>query len=544
VPSPFLPRLRWNPRALVVAVLVGGLVVAVGASWAVDIIGERAVETRFARATAGIALRVDSRLNDTQSTVLATHALLGSSRQTTAPEFARFVDALAGGEPFTDRFPTLTALAVVGPDRTVELAAPEDAAILAEVGDTLAQSGFDTGLQRATDLARPVTVSLPDNGAGLAVAVARYADPLASEPAATTQLRRQSLVGWVIALVDVDRLLADAVLVAGEDQVSVALRDSDGTMLGASGEVADDAVALEREMTLGGARDQLQLVIRVDSALPGQVARVPILVLLLGTLLALAGAGLVWLLVTQRERALAQVEEATTALAAGNAELQEANERLREFAGVVAHDLRGPLTAVHGMITTLALRIGDDLEPLDAELLTRARRGSIQMDELIVDVLRYAEAGVEPTDLQVLDLAEVVTGVLERLEPLRQPGDTIDVEVDCAVMADPTGLRRVLGNLIGNALKYRRDDQPIRVVVSARRGHDRITIEVADDGPGIPAELRTELLAPFRRGNTTQDGSGLGLAICTRIVSNHGGTLELDDADLGGALVRFDLQAA
>lgn len=544
MPSLTGPNLRWHPRLLVAVVLVFGLVMSVGAWWAVDSIAERAVETRFARATAGIAMRVDSRLDNTESAVLATHALLEASEQVTASEFSRFVDALAGGQPVGSRFPEVATLAVLQPDGTVELAAPEGARAVTEVGDALAQSELDTGLRRATDLGQAVTVRLPDGPTGLAVAVARYGDPRAGEPAATTQLRRRALTGWVIALVDVDRLLTDAVLVAGEDAVEVTLRDSDGALLGASGEVAPDAVVLERDIALDRASGTLQLDIRVDSALPGQVGRVPDLVLLLGTLLALAGAGLVWLLATQRERALAQVGEATTALAASNAELEEANERLREFAGVVAHDLRGPLTAVHGMITTLALRIGDDLEPLDAELLARARRGSIQMDELIVDVLRYAEAGVAPTDLQVLDLAEVVDGVLERLDPLRRPDDVIEVAVDCMVMADPTGLRRVLGNLIGNALKYRHEDQPMRVLVRAWRGHGRITIEVADDGPGIPAELRSELLAPFRRGDTSQDGSGLGLAICTRIVTNHGGSLQLDDADLGGALVRFDLQAA
>lgn len=544
MPSPSLPRLRWNPQLLAAVVLVSGLAMSLGAWWAVDTIGERAVEARFARATANVATRVDTGLTDTESTVLATRALLEASVETTAAEFSRFVAALAGGQPFADRFPDIAALAVVGADGTVELAAPEEAQARTAVADALAQPDVDRALRRATEGTQPVAVRLGDGGAGLAVAVAHYADPRASEPDATTQLRQRTLVGWVIALVDVERVLADAVLVAGEDQVSVTLRDSSGTVLGASGEVDPDAVALARDMALDRASGTLQLEIRVDAALADQVALVPRLVLLLGALLALASAGLVWLLVTQRQRALAQVDEATTALAASNAELKEANERLREFAGVVAHDLRGPLTAVHGMITTLALRIGDGLEPLDAELLARARRGSIQMDELIVDVLRYAEAGIEPTDLQVLDLAEVVEGVVERLEPLRQSGDTIDVAADCAVMADPTGLRRVLGNLIGNALKYRRDDQPMRVVVRAQRGHDRVTIEVADDGPGIPAELRTELLAPFRRGDTSRDGSGLGLAICTRIVTNHGGALEVDDADLGGALVRFDLQAA
>ncbi|MDZ7702851.1 MAG: HAMP domain-containing sensor histidine kinase [Trueperaceae bacterium] len=357
-------------------------------------------------------------------------------------------------------------------------------------------------------------------------------------------MRRQAVVGWVVALVDVDHLLADVVLVVGQDEISVTLRDDSGRVLATSGQLAPGEPGLARDLTLDRDGDSLLLEVRVDSSLPGQAARVPQLVLLLGTLLALAGAGLVWLLVTQRERALAQVAEATTALADSNAELEETNERLREFAGVVAHDLRGPLTAVHGMLSALELRIGDDLEPLDAELLARATRNSIQMDELIVDVLRYAESGVTPTDLEVLDLATTLTEVLERLEPLRQPDDVIDISVTGAVMADATGLRRVLGNLISNTLKYRHDGHPARVEVRTRREQDRVIIEVADDGPGIPHELRTELLAPFRRGDTSKDGSGLGLAICTRIVTNHGGTLEVDDADLGGALVRFDLPSA
>jgi two-component system osmolarity sensor histidine kinase EnvZ len=201
-------------------------------------------------------------------------------------------------------------------------------------------------------------------------------------------------------------------------------------------------------------------------------------------------------------------------------------QRTEMLAGV-SHDLRTPLTR---MKLQLAL-LGDDEE-------TEGLRADVdEMEQMIDAYLAFArgEGGEAPqrTDLSVL-IREVVENLPGGKAIELDLADRIEIEIR------PVAMRRCLGNLIGNAVRYAK-----RIRVTAG-WHDRmVTVQIDDDGPGVPAKDREAVFRPFMRldpsRNTATGGVGLGLTIARDIAHGHGGEIELEDSPLGGLRVTLTL---
>jgi signal transduction histidine kinase len=108
------------------------------------------------------------------------------------------------------------------------------------------------------------------------------------------------------------------------------------------------------------------------------------------------------------------------------------------------------------------------------------------------------------------------------------------------VKGDPRQLRRVLQNLIGNAVKFR-SGAPPRIEVSAQRGSREWVVTVADNGVGVDPEDAARIFGMFARGGAPAGGMGIGLAVSRRIVEAHGGRIWVEPADGGGSAFRFTL---
>ena len=208
-------------------------------------------------------------------------------------------------------------------------------------------------------------------------------------------------------------------------------------------------------------------------------------------------------------------------------ELERQNERLEEFASVVSHDLRNPLSVIEGR-TELALQTGetDQLEPV--------LRNVDRMDRLIDDLLTLAREGEEATERRPINVGRVAEDAWKSV-------DTPEAEMNLperlpVVEVDPEQFQRVFENLFRNAVEHGGEDVTVTVTPLENPDGDVEGVAVADDGPGIPADERD---AVFDRGYTT-GGNGLGLAIVDEIVRNHGGTVVASEADSGGA--RFDIR--
>ncbi|WP_435360812.1 sensor histidine kinase [Haloarchaeobius sp. DFWS5] len=186
-------------------------------------------------------------------------------------------------------------------------------------------------------------------------------------------------------------------------------------------------------------------------------------------------------------------------------ELKRVNERLDEFAAVVSHDLRNPLTVAE-LNLHLARETGEQ------ERFEAVERAHTRMEELIDDVLTLARDGDEDLTPSLVDVSEAARDAWETTDTR---DGTLDVKPVGTLRADPARLKTLFENLFRNALDHGGPETTVEVGPLATGG-----FYVADDGPGIPADERAQV---FEAGYTTsKDGTGFGLAIVKRIAEAHG----------------------
>ena len=202
-------------------------------------------------------------------------------------------------------------------------------------------------------------------------------------------------------------------------------------------------------------------------------------------------------------------------------ELEKQRNRLDEFASVLAHDLRGPLSVADGYRELVAVDVDD-------ERLAEIGKAHDRMDELIDDVLSLAREGERDVDTRTVSITDVARSAQSAVE---LPDDvTVEFEGDATVEADPSRLRRVFENCFRNAVEHGGSTTTIRVAVL----EDGFAI--ADDGDGVPADARDDL---FEYGVSDGDGTGIGLAVVREIVAAHDWSVRCTESDAGGA--RFEV---
>jgi signal transduction histidine kinase len=209
---------------------------------------------------------------------------------------------------------------------------------------------------------------------------------------------------------------------------------------------------------------------------------------------------------------------------------------LRDYADVVAHDLREPVSGMAALVGLLERRAG---EPPPPEALRLLRQSTERARELIDGVLVYAQVGELRREPVALDA--VTAEVVEDLRPgLNDAGATLEIGELPEVDGDPRQLRRVLQNLVGNAVKFR-GQAPPRIEISALSDSREWVISVRDNGIGIEREHATRIFGMFSRVDGRAEGLGIGLAVCRRIVEAHGGRIWVEPAEGGGSAFRFTL---
>ncbi len=231
------------------------------------------------------------------------------------------------------------------------------------------------------------------------------------------------------------------------------------------------------------------------------------------------------------------------------AELAELNAQKDEFLGIVAHDLRSPLSSVISFIQLLreepALAPDTDLGEL-LEILDGSTRHMLKLLDNFLDISRI-QRGKLRLHPEPLDLAEQIE-VAARLNRPAGQGRHITLSTDVSpdlppVRFDREGLHQVLNNLIGNALKF--SDPGTRVTVTADDAPEGVVAAVIDQGLGIAPEELDRLFADFQTTSTRSvqgDRSfGLGLAICKKIVEAHGGAVGVESEPGRGSRFFFTL---
>jgi two-component system, OmpR family, sensor kinase len=225
-------------------------------------------------------------------------------------------------------------------------------------------------------------------------------------------------------------------------------------------------------------------------------------------------------------------------------ERERAFERQREFVADASHELRTPLTSVQANLELLKASLeGDEAagDEDDRHAVDSALGSTRRMSRLVSDLLLLARADAGRRSARTeTDLAEVARAALRELQPLAE-SHTVHSEVTeeaLPVEGNPDELHRLVLNLLENAVRHTPPGSTIELYAGADR--DQAMIEVSDDGPGIPADIRDQVFDRFVRGEGPADtaargGSGLGLAIVRAVAASHGGAVEAGESDRGGA---------
>ncbi len=221
-----------------------------------------------------------------------------------------------------------------------------------------------------------------------------------------------------------------------------------------------------------------------------------------------------------REALQALVDKRTAELRQSNLELQRSNEELQQFVYVASHDLQEPLRVLTNFSELLQQRYSDQLDEDGREFLGYMSDAARRMRKLIRDLLEYSRVQTRGSPSKRVNMNLVAARALGNLRMAVREAD-VQVQIDelPQVQGDANQLERLLQNLIGNGIKYRRADQP-RVRVSAKTEDGEVRFLVEDNGIGIAEDSWGRIFLIFQRLHTPEEyeGTGIGLAICKRIV--------------------------
>ncbi len=243
------------------------------------------------------------------------------------------------------------------------------------------------------------------------------------------------------------------------------------------------------------------------------------------------------------------LEEMLRSLDAARGEREEAMQRQREFVADASHELRTPLTSVLANLELLQASMGSVDQEEDREVVDSALRSSRRMGRLVGDLLLLARADAGRLDAhRRCDLAEIAGDAAAEAAPLMGEREMrIDNERPLRVQGSTDELHRMVLNLLDNAARH----TPARALIelSLREEAGEAVVDVADDGPGIPASMRAHIFDRFVRGEGPSDsagspGTGLGLAIVRAVAESHGGSVEVAASPHGGALFRVRIPLA
>jgi PAS domain S-box-containing protein len=252
--------------------------------------------------------------------------------------------------------------------------------------------------------------------------------------------------------------------------------------------------------------------------------------------------------ITERRRAEEELKEIAARLTRSNRELQD-------FAYIASHDLQEPLRKIQTFGDRLKNRYSEKLDETARDYLERMQSAAARLQTLITDLLAFSRVMSREQPFEQVSLDKLAREVISDLEVLiEKTGGKVEIGPLPVVEADPTQMRQLLQNLIGNALKFHRPDQPPVVTLSSEISSSAngapalCQISVADNGIGFDEKYLDRIFAVFQRlhGRSEYEGTGVGLAICRKIVERHGWTITARSEPGAGAtfIITLPAQAA
>ncbi len=454
--------------------------------------------------------------------------------------------------------------------------------------------GFDLGsnpvrleaLRRARDSGKMVATSritlVQETGDqyGFLIFLAVYKN---GAPASTIEERRRNLEGFVLGVFRISDLVDAAIHDSSVQESSIRLQVFDKSAAVGSqqlypkspdvngGMAVQSSLRRTRTLNVAG-RDWL--IVATPSYAPGfgvDLGWLPWIVFLTGlSFTALLGTYLK-LSISRTWQVERLVEERTAKLTLANRELEtqiierkraqdslkrqaadlaRSNAELEQFAYVASHDLQEPLRKVQAFGDRLKSKYADVLDEQGRDYLTRMQDAANRMQLLIQSLLSFSRIASKAQPHVAVNLDTVAQEVLGDLEVrIQETGAKIEVSDLPTIEADPTQMRQIFQNLIGNALKYRREEVAPVIHISAEVLDGAIgpatgtsemwcRLVVRDNGIGFEPEFADRIFGIFQRlhGRDEYEGTGVGLAICRKIAEHHGGAIVAEGRPGEGAV--------
>jgi light-regulated signal transduction histidine kinase (bacteriophytochrome) len=225
-------------------------------------------------------------------------------------------------------------------------------------------------------------------------------------------------------------------------------------------------------------------------------------------------------------------------------QLDAAVKDLESFSYSVSHDLRAPLRAIDNFSSILHKEYGDKLDAEGCRLIAVVRKNAGRMGTLIKDILAFAQAGDRELILADVDLEALLRDVLQELTP-SFAGRQVDVRMHDLphIRADTAGIRKVLLNLLANAIKFTRPRALAQIEIRATLAGNESICSVKDNGVGFEPAYGHRLFSIFQRLHDAEEfeGTGVSLGIVKRIIDKHGGRVWAEGTPGVGATFYFSL---
>ena len=231
-------------------------------------------------------------------------------------------------------------------------------------------------------------------------------------------------------------------------------------------------------------------------------------------------------------------------LRARDEELRRANQKLEQFAYSASHDLQEPLRSVKIYSELLKKRHRDKLDGEALQFLEYLCSGASRMEALVRDLLTYTQATQIDKPPEPADATGPLRAAIENLAgAISESSATILFDALPTVCVHRTHLQQIFQNLIGNAIKYRRNGVQLRVKIAAQRQDGEWQFSVSDNGIGIEPEYQQRIFGLFKRLHTGDEysGTGIGLSLCQRIVEQYRGRIWVESEPGEGSTIFFTL---
>lgn len=248
--------------------------------------------------------------------------------------------------------------------------------------------------------------------------------------------------------------------------------------------------------------------------------------------------------ITDRKKSDKILKELNQTLKQQTVELAASNAELEQFAFVASHDLQEPLRMVTSFLSQLEKKYADELDEKAKKYIWFATDGARRMRQIIMDLLNYSRFGRVEIEKAPIDLNQIMKSIVQDYrEIIKETKAIVKWNTLPVITADQTSVKRLLSNLVSNALKYHSDGIRPEIIVGAKETEDTWTVSVSDNGIGINPEYSEKIFNIFQRlhSNDEYSGTGIGLAVCRKIVDSHGGNIWMESVEGEGSTFYFTI---